>query len=250
MINKGDLNAITQTIKLVKAFNSLYAAEATASKISSAFMVLGLVGPHDRIARWVVYLVTSIAIVLGMVFFGFTFTCALDGITLDHGETCNTLIPANVLNIAWSFSLAVADVTYTVLCTRLIWQAVMSMRVRVTACILLSLTSIGAVASILRCATLLGWGYITLDGQHVRMVTWSVVEGGMAIIGMSLVACRPLLVRVMPATLTSTSRTGQSMRLPSYSRSVLKSQTIETSSEERLRSPKEDFVANTVVIEA
>ncbi|KAF4550779.1 Hypothetical protein D9617_16g015690 [Elsinoe fawcettii] len=194
-LNQGDLSVLPAITTSARVFNSVYVVCATFCKISVMFLVLSLLGPHDIKQRFVVYSTTAICLLLGITYFSFCFTCGVTDIQ-KTSTTCTLYAAANGISLAWSFSNTFADIVFAAQCVRLIWQATMSLRTRITASFLLSFSSIGAIASALRVATILGWGWNTFDGQRLHVTRWSLVEAGICLIAICLASTRPLLKKI------------------------------------------------------
>ncbi|KAG8630431.1 hypothetical protein KVT40_002050 [Elsinoe batatas] len=195
-LNRGDFSIIPAISMAARIFNSVYVLCATLCKLSVLLLILSLLGPRDRKLRLIAYFITSISVILGIIFFAFCFTCGVTDIQRLNTGTCHLYDAANGVSLAWSFSNTIADIVYAALCATLIWNATMSFPTRITTSFLLSFSSVGAIASALRVATILGWGWTTFDGQRLHVTRWSLIEAGICIIAICLASTRPLLKKI------------------------------------------------------
>ncbi|PNS14940.1 hypothetical protein CAC42_2169 [Sphaceloma murrayae] len=194
-LNRGDYSVIPAVTSAAKVYYSTYAACAVSCKISVMLLVLSLLGPHDRWQRMLAMGITGLTTILGIIYFAFCFTCGVTDIA-QTSTTCTLYTASNTVSLAWSFSNTAADIIFAFLCVTLIWRATMALRTRIVASCLLSFSSIGAIASALRIATILGWDWTTFDGERLRVTRWSLIEAGICIAAICLASLRPLLKKL------------------------------------------------------
>ncbi|TKX19701.1 hypothetical protein C1H76_8147 [Elsinoe australis] len=194
-LNAGELDVLKHITTAAIAYNSIYVACAVSCKISVMLLVRSLLGPHDKKRRTLAYGITGISTLLGVVYFAFCFTCGVTD-TAKTSTTCTLYGASNGVSLAWSFSNTAANIIFASLCVSLIWSATMSLRTRIIASGLLSFSSVGAIASALRIATILGWGWTTFDGQRLHVTRWSLIEAGICISAICLASLRPLLKKL------------------------------------------------------
>ncbi|PNS17049.1 hypothetical protein CAC42_5013 [Sphaceloma murrayae] len=194
-LNKGDVSVVPLIITVAKAYNCTYAVCAVSCKISVMLLVLSLLGPHDRWQRMLAIGITVLSSLLGITYFAFSFTCGVADVG-PAGTICTLRGAANGVSLAWSFANTIADAIFASLCVALIWQATIALRTRIVASCLLSFSSVGAIASALRIATILGWGWTTSDGERARIGKWSLIEAGICISAVCLASLRPLLKKL------------------------------------------------------
>ncbi|PSK43771.1 hypothetical protein B9Z65_7285 [Elsinoe australis] len=182
---------ISDILRIARWTTAMFAVCIIFVKLSVAFFMERLYGPHNRWQRWTVWTATTLVTLLGFVYAIMAVaSCAVANIP---GVKCSTVTAYNDVLFTWSLLNSVVDVLFAAMSIILVSKLTIKGAAAVSTAILLLLGTVGGIASGIRCAVLLGWktGDATTDSFIVGR--WSLLEVGLTISAACLATLRPWL---------------------------------------------------------